>query len=60
MTSTHKLLTSSANQSAFICCRHIPQAAASMKEGKWDRKKVCHFENCTSCTITVVTMYVWY
>jgi len=20
--------------------RHVPQAAASMKEGKWDRKKV--------------------
>lgn len=23
--------------------RHIPQAAASMKEGKWDRKKVWNY-----------------
>ena len=36
----------------FFLGRHIPQAAASMKEGKWDRKKVtmlnCFFETQSS------------
>ncbi len=41
-----------------IFSRHIPQAVMSMKDGKWDRKKVCaHFVLCVAVGSMLRTLH---